>query len=96
MEYTILNTEIVDNTTYTLVRYNIEGNIVEVNIAHFQPKKESDIIIGIENRYKTEEYKIFPERMPPIPVYVESPVYEPENLSLLDQAIKETEKYSSE
>jgi hypothetical protein len=70
MEYTILNTEYTEDTIYTLVRYNIEGHIVEVNVAHFHPADYS-IMDGILNRYTTEMYKIFPDRMPPIPVYIE-------------------------
>ncbi len=77
MEYTILNTEYTEDTIYTTVEYNIEGHKVEVRIAHFQPKDFS-IMDGILNRYTTEMYKIFPERMPPIPEYI--PPVEEENL----------------
>lgn len=69
MEYTILNTEYTEDTIYTLVRYNIEGHIVEVKVAHFEPQDYS-ILDGLFNRYFTEMYKIFPERMPPIPEYI--------------------------
>lgn len=67
MEYKILNTEInEDTTTTTKVEYNIEGNIVVVDVAHFRADEEM-ILQGINNRYITEMYKIFPERMPPPP-----------------------------
>jgi hypothetical protein len=69
MIYTIKNTNYSEDTIYTLVEYNIEGNIVEVNIAHFQPDGYS-IMDGILNRYTTEMYKIFPDRMPEILVYI--------------------------
>lgn len=76
MEYTILNTEYTEDTIYTLVRYNIEGHIVDVKIPHFQPQEYS-IMDGVINRYITEMYKIFPERIPPAPIVEESPVEEP-------------------
>ncbi len=70
MEYTeIFRQPITDDSLVTRIQYNIEGNIVEVDIAHFMPTEES-IQIGINNRYYTEMYKLFPERMPPAPVIV--------------------------
>lgn len=69
MIYTIKNTEYLEDTIFTLVEYNIEGHIVEVNIAHFMPEGYT-ILDGISNRFYTEMYKIFPDRMPPIPVYI--------------------------
>lgn len=80
MKYKILNTEIKEETINTLVEYDIEGHIVEVNIAHFQPK-DYTVMDGILNRYVTEMYKIFPERLPPIPVYTEPMYFDPEILS---------------
>lgn len=68
MEYTILERmQVSDDTEVTKVQYNIEGNIVIVDVAHFMPTEES-ILLGINNRYYTEMYKIFPERLPPAPV----------------------------
>lgn len=91
MEYTIKNTEINGDTTITTVEYNIEGTIVTVNVAHFMATPES-IELGINNRYYTEMYKLFPDRMPP------APVYEPteEELSALEKAIQETKNYSED
>lgn len=66
MEYKILNTEVKEETTTTRVEYNIEGNIVIVDVAHFRANEEM-ILLGISNRYTTEMYKLFPERMPPPP-----------------------------
>lgn len=91
MEYIIKNTITEGDTTTTTVEYNIEGNIVTVDVAHFMATPET-IELGINNRYYTEMYKLFPERMPPAP---EPPVYEePEYISRLDQAIGETENYA--
>ena len=71
MIYKILKVIEQDNTITTQVEYDIEGTIVIVDVAHFQPNGDDAIILGITNRYTTEMYKIFPERMPPIPVYIE-------------------------
>jgi hypothetical protein len=98
MEYTILNTEYTEDTIYTTVEYNIEGHIVEVRIAHFQPKDFS-VMDGILNRYMTEMYKIFPERMPPIPVFIEpapEPFIEEEQNSILDDAINGVNSFVGE
>src|ERR1035437_7567481 len=65
MEYIILEVKISEdgNTTNTVVEYNIEGNIVIVDIPHFMPKGQNDIDAGINNRLITEMYKLFPERL---------------------------------
>lgn len=71
MEYIIKNGfSLGSDTVFTEVEYNIEGNIITVDVAHFNPQNDMDIILGIENRYITEMYKIFPDRMPPIPVFI--------------------------
>lgn len=70
MEYTILERmQVTEDTEVTKVQYDIEGNIIIVDVAHFMPTEES-IELGINNRYYTEMYKIFPERMPIPPVIV--------------------------
>ena len=47
-------TTLDDGTVNTLVDYEIDGEIVSVMVAHFQPKTKEDIILGIENRAFTE------------------------------------------
>ena len=64
MEYTILSTEVKGDTTFTEVQYIIEGQIVIVNIAHFIPQTQDDIILGIQNRFITESRKINPDLYP--------------------------------
>ncbi len=84
MEYKILETKIENNITITKVEYNIEGRIVIVDITH--NTLDNDIIIeGVKNRYKTEEYKIFPERMPIPPPYIEIIDENLENNEILNQ-----------
>lgn len=58
MIYKILSRENFGDTINTVVEYNYDGVIVEVNIAHFMPESEADIILGIENRAVSEKRKL--------------------------------------
>ena len=58
MEYRITNTRQDGEMLYTTVEYTIEGQIVEVDIPHFQPTCKGDVITGIENRYESELRKL--------------------------------------
>ncbi len=93
MIYKILKVTEQDDTITTQVEYDIEGTIVIVDVAHFQPNGDSDITLGITNRYTTEMYKIFPERIPPILVY-EEPIIE--ESSILDRAIDGVNSFTQE
>ena len=53
--YKILNTR-EEVTVITEVEYTFEdGSTSIVNVSHFMPKQEDDIIKGIENRFITEQ-----------------------------------------
>ena len=41
----------------TLVEFDIEGEIVQIEIPHFNPGSEADITLGINNREITERRK---------------------------------------
>ena len=44
------------NTVITTVEFTFEdGATKEVDISHFMPETEDDILLGISNRYITEE-----------------------------------------
>jgi hypothetical protein len=63
MSYTILNrTETIQvveyKTVVTTVEYNIDGEILTIDVPHFMPSSEDDIILGIENREITERNKL--------------------------------------
>ncbi len=55
MNYQIVSAKTLeDGTVITVVNYEIDGEIVSVDISHFQPKTTDDIILGIQNRAFTE------------------------------------------
>lgn len=55
MNYKILNTR-EETTVITEVEYTFEdGSVSIVNVSHFMPKSEEDIVKGIENRFITEQ-----------------------------------------
>ena len=57
MEYTILEGGTTISTTiWTTVKFNFMDE--PIDIPHFEPKSEADIILGIENRYITELDKL--------------------------------------
>jgi hypothetical protein len=56
MTYRILSTR-SEETVFTTVEYEFDGTPVVVEVAHFMPMSEEDIIIGIENREVSERRK---------------------------------------
>lgn len=55
MSYNILNTR-EQLTVITTVEYTFEdGSTSIIDVSHFMPKSEDDIIKGIENRFITEQ-----------------------------------------
>jgi hypothetical protein len=60
MSYKILSTR-TEETVFTTVEYDFDGEIVIVEVAHFMPQSENDIITGIENREVTEKVKLSTE-----------------------------------
>ncbi len=58
MTYTILKS-IEQKTIITSVEYTFDnGDILIIDVSHFEPKSDEDIIIGIENRGITEQNNI--------------------------------------
>lgn len=57
MNYTIKSKRQVDDNLFTTVEYNFDETKVLVEVAHFQPQSEEEIITGIENRGLSEERK---------------------------------------
>jgi len=54
MNYKVLNTR-EEVTVITEVEYTLNnGEVIIVNVSHFMPKSEEDIVKGIENRLVTE------------------------------------------
>jgi capsule polysaccharide export protein KpsE/RkpR len=58
MTYKILSTRQIDETLFTTVEYNFDGNIVTTEVAHFMPKSEEEIKQNIINRASSEMNKI--------------------------------------
>jgi hypothetical protein len=56
MSYTILSRR-TEQTVFTTVEYNLDGQILVIEVPHFMPESEADIITGIENRQVTEKNK---------------------------------------
>lgn len=57
MNYKILDRR-TEQTVFTTVEYDFDGQIVTVDVAHFMPESEQDIITGIENRAVTEQKRL--------------------------------------
>ena len=57
MNYKILDRR-TEQTVFTTVEYDFDGQIVTVDVAHFMPGSEQDIITGIENRAVTEQRRL--------------------------------------
>lgn len=54
MEYKIIETT-EQKLVITKVEYTFEdGSTSVIDVTHFQPKDENDIIKGVENRFQTE------------------------------------------
>jgi hypothetical protein len=49
---------IINKIVKTLVEFNIEGEVFQLEIPHFNPQSEDDIILGIQNREITERRKL--------------------------------------
>lgn len=47
-----------EETVFTTVEYDFDGEIVVVEVAHFMPQSEEDITLGIENRSITEQRRL--------------------------------------
>jgi hypothetical protein len=60
MSYTILSTR-TEQTVFTTVEYNFDGQLVVVEVAHFMPESEESIITGIENRAVSEQKRLLSE-----------------------------------
>ena len=46
-----------DSIVKTLVEYDFDGTKVQVEVAHFNPQSEDDILLGIANREITERIR---------------------------------------
>ena len=58
MTYKILSTRQIDESLFTTVEYNFDGNIVTIEVAHFMPKTEEEITQNIINRASSEVARI--------------------------------------
>jgi hypothetical protein len=54
MTYKILSTRQDNELLYTLVEYNFNGNILEIEVAHFNPQSTEEIENNIINRAASE------------------------------------------
>lgn len=56
MTYKILSVEASDETVTTTVCYTLaDGKTITVDIPHFSPASDADVIEGIQNREVTEQ-----------------------------------------
>lgn len=60
MSYKILSTR-TEQTVFTTVEYDFDGQLVVVEVAHFMPESEADIVTGIENRAVSEQRRLVSE-----------------------------------
>ncbi len=58
MTYTITSTRQVDETLFTTVQYNFDGTTVTVEIGHFMPQTQEEVIQNILNRANSEQIKL--------------------------------------
>ena len=70
MTYKIISTRQIDESLFTTVEYNFDGNIVTIEVAHFMPKTEDEITQNIINRASSEVARI--EASNTIPTLVET------------------------
>lgn len=49
---------ITNRLVKTLVEFDIAGEVFQLEIPHFNPQSEDDIILGIQNREITERRKL--------------------------------------
>lgn len=58
MKYTILSVKATEEHVFTEVRFDFaDGKSVTETFPHFRPTSVSDVILGIENRFVSEELK---------------------------------------
>jgi hypothetical protein len=60
MSYKILSRR-TEQTVFTTVEYDFDGQIVVVEVAHFMPESEESIVAGIENRAVSEQNRLLSE-----------------------------------
>ena len=60
MSYKILSRR-TEQTVFTTVEYDFDGQIVVVEVAHFMPESEESILAGIENRAVSEQNRLILE-----------------------------------
>jgi len=53
-----LVTTVINKLVTTTVEYDIDGQIIVVEVNHFNPESEADIELGIQNREITERRKL--------------------------------------
>lgn len=58
MTYKILSTRQAGESLFTTVEYNFDGNIVIIEVTHFMPKTEEEIMQNIINRASSEIARI--------------------------------------
>lgn len=58
MTYKIISTRQVDETLFTTVEYNFDGTIVTIEVAHFMPQSNVEVVQNIINRAATEQTRI--------------------------------------
>ena len=58
MTYKILSTRQNTELLYTLVEYNFNGTILEIEVAHFNPKSTEEVETNIVNRAQSELLKL--------------------------------------
>jgi hypothetical protein len=63
MNYTIKSKTQNGETITTKVEFTYKGKLVSTEIAHFMPKSEEDIQLGIYNRIQSEKRKIDAEEV---------------------------------
>ena len=58
MTYKILSTRIVGETVFTEVEYEIEGQTLTIDVAHYAPDSQSAVLQGVINRAMSEHRRI--------------------------------------
>lgn len=62
MTYKIISTRQVEETLFTTVEYNLDGDIRTIEVAHFMPDSAQTIDENIINRAQTELTRIQAEQ----------------------------------
>lgn len=79
MTYKILSTRNIDVTVFTNVEYNFDGVLHTVEIPHFMPKSQDEILQNIINAAPTELEKLQAKQLiqnilPSIPLNIENSI----------------------